>query len=127
MAASSLDIEFSQYWSLLSPAQKESLLSVIKTFVQSPGIKGQELHEPDAIYNSADKDLLLKMLQQLTTEQKEAVINLVESFGIELPGQRISIEQYNKELDESEAEFERGESLSHEEIIAMSKKWIHGK
>ena len=83
MAASSLDIEFSQYWSLLSPEQKESLLSVIKTFVQSPGIKGQELHEPDAIYNSADKDLLLKMLQQLTTEQKEAVINLVESFGIE--------------------------------------------
>ena len=127
MAASSLDIEFSQYWSLLSPAQKESLLSVIKTFVQSPGIKGQELHEPDAIYNSADKDLLLKILQQLTTEQKEAVINLVESFGIELPGQRISMEQYNKELDESEAEFERGEFLSHDEIIAMSKKWIHGE
>ena len=127
MTASSLDIELSQYWSLLLPAQKESLLGVIKSFVQSPGIKNQELHEPGAIYNSGDEALSLEILQQLTSEQKEAVISLVESFGIEIPGQRTSIEQYNKELDDAEAEFERGEFLSHEEMVAMSKKWIHGK
>lgn len=33
MAAHSLDSEFNRYWSLLTPVQKESLLSVIKSFV----------------------------------------------------------------------------------------------
>ena len=33
MAAPSLDTEFSKYWALLTPVQKESLLSVIKSFV----------------------------------------------------------------------------------------------
>lgn len=33
MAAPSLDSEFNRYWSLLTPVQKESLLSVIKSFV----------------------------------------------------------------------------------------------
>ena len=127
MAASSLDIELSQYWLLLTPVQKESLLAVIKSFVQSSKKKNQELHEPDVIHNSGDEGLSLEILQQLTSKQKEAVISLVESFGIEISGQRVSIEQYNKELDEAEAEFERGEFLSHEEMMAMSKKWIHGK
>ena len=34
MAAPSLDNEFNKYWSLLTPVQKESLLSVIKSFIQ---------------------------------------------------------------------------------------------
>jgi hypothetical protein len=127
MAASSLDIELSQYWLLLTPVQKEYLLGVIKSFVESSKKKNHQLHEPDVIYNSGDEGLSLEILQQLTSKQKEAVISLVESFGIEIPGQRISIEQYNKELDEAEAEFERDEFLSHEEIMAMSKKWIHDK
>ncbi|MEI9946601.1 MAG: hypothetical protein WDN26_20560 [Chitinophagaceae bacterium] len=127
MAVSSLDIELSQYWILLSPLQKESLLAVIKSLIQSTEIKGQELNEAEAIYNSGDKNLSSGILKKLTPEQKEAIINLIESFGIEIPGQRISIEQYNKELDEAEAEFEKGEFLNHEEIIAVSKKWIHGK
>jgi hypothetical protein len=127
MAASSLDIELSQYWLLLTPVQKEYLLGVIKSFVESSKKKNHQLHESDVIYNSGDEGLSLEILQQLTSKQKEAVISLVESFGIEIPGQRISIEQYNKELDEAEAEFERDEFLSHEEIMAMSKKWIHDK
>jgi hypothetical protein len=126
MAASPSDIELSKYWLLLTPEQKESLLGVIKSFVQSPERKNQELQEPEAVYNESG-GLPLEILQQLTWEQKEALIALVESFGIEIPGQRISIEQYNKELDEAEAEFERGEFVSHEEVVAMSKKWIHGQ
>jgi hypothetical protein len=33
----------------------------------------------------------------------------------------------NTELHEAEAEFERGEFLSKEEMLATSKKWIHEK
>ncbi|MDQ6761630.1 MAG: hypothetical protein M3015_03260 [Bacteroidota bacterium] len=35
----------------------------------------------------------------------------------------ISIEQYNKELDEAEAEFENGEYITHEAMIKKMKQW----
>jgi hypothetical protein len=35
----------------------------------------------------------------------------------------ISIEQYNRELDEAEAEIDRGEFYSQEEVEKMAKKW----
>jgi len=73
MAASSLDIELSKYWSLLTPAQKESLLSVIKSFVQSP--------------------------------------------------QRVSLEQYNEELAEAEAEYQAGNHITSEEMLKLIRQW----
>jgi predicted transcriptional regulator len=36
---------------------------------------------------------------------------------------RITIEQYNKEIDEAEAEYERGDFISHEEMLKKMKKW----
>lgn len=126
MPASSLDIELSKYWALLSPEQKKSLLEVIKSFVQSDEDAKLTLQEPEAEFSAADFNLS-KILMQLSEKQKEALLSLLESFGIEESDQRISIEQYNKEIDEAEAEFERGESVSHEEVKKMTKKWIHGK
>lgn len=73
MAAPSLDSEFNRYWSLLTPVQKESLLSVIKSFV--------------------------------------------------IPEERVSIEQYNKEIDEAVARVEAGEFYTQEEVEKMSKEW----
>jgi hypothetical protein len=41
-----------------------------------------------------------------------------------LPGTtQITNEQYNKELDEAEAEFENGDYITHEEMIKQVKKW----
>jgi predicted transcriptional regulator len=37
--------------------------------------------------------------------------------------ERISIEQYNKELDEAENEFEKGEYITHEEMKKKIKQW----
>jgi hypothetical protein len=67
------DNELAKYWPLLTPVQKESLLSVIKSIVA--------------------------------------------------PGERISIEQYNKEIDEAVARVEAGEFYTHEEVVKMSKDW----
>ncbi len=36
---------------------------------------------------------------------------------------RISIDQYNKEIDEAMAEIKRGEVYTHEEVVKMSKSW----
>ena len=69
MGVPSLDIEFTKYWTQLTPVQKQSLLSVIKSFVEK------------------DK--------------------------------RISIEEYNKELNEAEAEYEAGNYISQEEMLKL--------
>jgi predicted transcriptional regulator len=37
--------------------------------------------------------------------------------------ERISIEQYNKEIDEAEAEFEKGEYITHEAMLKKVKQW----
>ena len=35
----------------------------------------------------------------------------------------ISLEQYNKELNEAEEEYQKGDFLSHHEMITEMKKW----
>jgi len=73
MGASPLDIEFSKYWSLLSPVQKKSLLEVIKSVAQS--------------------------------------------------SDRITLEQYNQELAEAEAEYQAGDYISSEELLKLIRSW----
>jgi hypothetical protein len=38
-------------------------------------------------------------------------------------GERISVSQYNKEINAAMEEVKRGEVYSHEEVVKMSKKW----
>ena len=38
-------------------------------------------------------------------------------------GERISIEQYNKEIDEAEAEFEKGDYITHDAMLKKVKQW----
>ena len=73
MSVSSLDIELSKYWSLLTPGQKESLLSVIKSFLQST--------------------------------------------------ERVSVEQYNYELAEAEAEYIAGDFITSDEMLKLIRQW----
>jgi hypothetical protein len=73
MAAPSLDNEFMQLWSKLTVVQKESLLSVIKSFVE--------------------------------------------------PGERMNIEQYNKEIDAAVARVENGDFYTQEELEKIAKEW----
>lgn len=73
MAASPLDVELSKYWPMLTPVQKESLLGVIKSFLQSP--------------------------------------------------ERISVQQYNQELSEAEAEYIAGDHISSDEMLKLIRQW----
>ena len=62
---------------------------------------------------------------QLNEKQKKSVIQMLKSFlnsKVENKS-RISIEQYNKELDEAMEQIKKGEVYSHEEVIKMSKTW----
>ncbi|MEO5996317.1 MAG: hypothetical protein ABIN89_06305 [Chitinophagaceae bacterium] len=73
MSAPLIDSELNRYWSLLTLVQKESILSVIKSFVE--------------------------------------------------PDERVSMEQYNKEIDQAVARVESGEFYTHEEVERISKEW----
>jgi predicted transcriptional regulator len=65
---------------------------------------------------------------QLNEAEKKSVVQMIKTFlQSRKESERISLEQYNKEIEEAEAEIERGESYSHEEVVKMSKQWIHGK
>jgi len=50
-----------------------------------------------------------------------AVKNLIH-YGLKTEG-HISLEEYNRELDEAEAEIERGDFISHEDLKEQMKKW----
>ena len=60
----------------------------------------------------------------LSTQADERFINLV--FGMieaEKEHQPVSVEQYNKELDEADAAIDRGEFISHDKLKEQMKNW----
>lgn len=67
----------------------------------------------------------LEAIQEfLSTKADDRFINLVFSMvESEKEYQPISVEQYNKELDEADAEMNSGEFISHEELKEQMKNW----
>ena len=122
MGAHSLDRQFGNYWEQLSTEQKQSLLTFVLSFEEKrrDEIYMNKLQEPDAEYN-----VPWRIFMPLSKQQKKALIAFLQSSGIE-PAGRISIEQYNKEIDEVMARMDAGEGIPHEEVIEMSKKWVSG-
>lgn len=57
--------------------------------------------------------------------QKKSLLAMIKSFLKQrnVPEERTTIEQYNKDLEEAEAEFERGEYITHEELLKQMKQW----
>ena len=67
----------------------------------------------------------LEAIQEfLTTAADERFINLVFSMvETEKEYQPISVEQYNKELDEADAAIDRGEFYTQDEVEQRAKSW----
>jgi predicted transcriptional regulator len=63
----------------------------------------------DYIKNKADNKFLRLVNAMATTYQEDM--------------ERISLEQYNKEIDESMAQIEKGQTYTHEEMGERIKKW----
>jgi len=77
--------------------------------------------------SSIDNELM-HYWTKLTIVQKESVLNVLKSFvAPDEATEQIDIEQYNKELAEAEAEIERGEFYTQEEVVQTIKKWINDK
>lgn len=68
---------------------------------------------------------MLQYFIQLNDAEKKSVLQLLKTFLNNTKGHvgHISIEQYNKELAEAEAEFQNGEFITHEEMLNQMDKW----
>ncbi len=66
---------------------------------------------------------LYNCITQLSEAEKKSILQLLKTFvkeGKQKP-ERISLEQYNKEIEKAVAQIERGEAYSHEEVVKMAK------
>jgi predicted transcriptional regulator len=70
----------------------------------------------------SERELLIKELQQVEDISLLRAIKAMLHYGLKSEG-RISIEQYNRELDEAEAEINRGEFTTHEELKKQMRAW----
>lgn len=62
---------------------------------------------------------------QLNEQEKKSVVQMLKVFlnARSENTKRVSIEQYNIELDKAMEEVKRGETYTHDEVAEMSKKW----
>lgn len=67
-------------------------------------------------------------LPLLSTNQQELVLAMVKSIlQVDSNEPRISIEQYNAEIEFALSEVKKGKSISHKEVVNQSKKWLKKK
>ncbi|HIP47943.1 MAG TPA: hypothetical protein EYG92_03135 [Lutibacter sp.] len=72
----------------------------------------------------ADIKWISKELETVKDETLiEAFKNMLKYRTKKIQSERISIEQYNKELDDAEARVENGEFYTQEEVEKMMEKW----
>ena len=74
---------------------------------------------------SLDKQIN-QYLPLLANEEKKSILRVILSFiklKETLP-KRISIEQYNRELDEAEAEMNAGNFISQEDAKKQAESWF---
>ena len=77
--------------------------------------------------SAIDKEMY-DYFMHLNEAEEKSVVQMIKTFlQSRKEFERISIERYNKEIEEAESEIERGESYSHAEVVKMSKQWTHGK
>lgn len=74
--------------------------------------------------NVLDKEMF-NYFKQLNDAEKKSVVKMLKTFlnGRQENTSRISIEQYNKEIDEAMEEVKRGETYTHDEVVKMAKDW----
>lgn len=70
----------------------------------------------------SEKAILIKEIEKLEDIALVRVLKSMLHYGLKQEGV-ISVAQYNKELEEAEAEIERGEFLTHEQALKEIGSW----
>lgn len=57
----------------------------------------------------------------LSAEQKQSLLQVIKSFITDQ--EKISIQQYNQELAEAEAEYQKGDYITSDEMLKLVQQW----
>ena len=67
-------------------------------------------------------------LPLLSARQQALVLDIVKNIlHIDTNEKRISVEQYNTEIELALKEVRQGKGISHDEVVTQSKKWLKRK
>ncbi len=74
------------------------------------------------------KNELNTYLPLLSARQQALVLDMIKNIlHVDKKEKRVSIEQYNAELELALKEVKQGKSISHDEVVNKSKKWLKRK
>jgi hypothetical protein len=67
---------------------------------------------------------ILQYLPLLEKDEKQSILSVIKSFmkGKEKP-QRLTVEEYNRELEEAEKRYDAGNFTSHEDVLKEAESW----
>ncbi len=71
---------------------------------------------------NSEKAVLIKEIEQLEDVSLLRVLRSMLHYGLKNEG-RVTLEQYNKEIEEADAEIEKGELLTHEMALKEIRSW----
>jgi hypothetical protein len=64
-------------------------------------------------------------LPLLSSSQQALILDMVKNIlHVDTKGKRISIEQYNLEIEAAMKEVKAGKVISHDEVVNKTKKWL---
>ena len=77
---------------------------------------------------SAIKKELSTYIPLLSIRQQTLVLDVIKNIlNVDATEKRISISQYNKEIDTALKEVRAGKGISHDEVLNQNKKWMAKK
>jgi len=67
-------------------------------------------------------------LPLLSNRQQEILLDMVKNIlNIDKKEKRITVEEYNIEIEESLKQIDSGETVTHEDVLKQSKTWFKRK
>lgn len=70
------------------------------------------------------RHLIIDLETENNQAKKDEVLKLLEKMGVEYKtSERQSIEEYNREIEEAEAEIERGEFTTADDLKKEARLW----
>jgi Fe2+ transport system protein B len=64
-------------------------------------------------------------LPLLSARQQALILDMIKSIlHVDSKEKRISVEQYNAEIESALKEVRQGKIISHDEVVKQSRKWL---
>ncbi len=71
-----------------------------------------------------EKNMLMERLQKVNDLSLIQAIKHMVDYGLSDKEGRVSIEQYNKEIDQANARMDAGKHISHDDVKKESASWL---